>query len=242
LTIYRSINAICARTTEVASPTTTGKIERFQQSAQIELLNEEAPFADLPSAQRAVDRWRHEYNYERPHQALDMATPASRFFPIPKAERELLALRLPPELSCLEAPAEATGPETPVPDPADQPFASPDAVEIDRVVPPSGNLGVAGQQFWLGRHLAGEVVCLWIDTKLVHLSVGGRRLKTVPSRIAASQLAKLRSDGGRGLLRPLPRRLGKEEPSRSTEASMQLGWCRSAGSRSASASFSQDAG
>ena len=48
-----------------------------------------------------------------------------------------------------------------------------DAVEVDRVVPASGNLQVAGQQFWLGPHRAGQPVTLWIDTTTVHLSVDG---------------------------------------------------------------------
>jgi hypothetical protein len=127
-----------------------------------------------------------------------MATPASRFRPVPEPERGVLALRLPPQLSSvLQAPAETIGQESSTPEPAEGGVISPDAVEIDRVVPPSGNLGVAGQQFWLGRHLVGTVVRLWIDTTTVHLSVGGRRLKTLPSRMTTNDLERLRKDGGR---------------------------------------------
>lgn len=43
------------------------------------------------------------------------------------------------------------------------------AVEIERVVPGSGNLTVCGQQFWLGPSLGGVSVRLWIDTTVVHL-------------------------------------------------------------------------
>ena len=36
-------------------------------------------FTDLAHCQRAFDRWRDIYNLERPHDALDLATPASRY-------------------------------------------------------------------------------------------------------------------------------------------------------------------
>ena len=40
-----------------------------------------APFESLEAAQAAIDGWVHAYNHQRPHQALDMAVPASRFRP-----------------------------------------------------------------------------------------------------------------------------------------------------------------
>jgi hypothetical protein len=48
-------------------------------------------------------------------------------------------------------------------------------VEIDRVVPASGNLGVCGQQVWLGTGQAGHLVTLWIDTSTVHLALLDQR-------------------------------------------------------------------
>jgi hypothetical protein len=36
-------------------------------------------YLDLSHSQRAFDRWRDTYNLERPHQALAMTTPASRY-------------------------------------------------------------------------------------------------------------------------------------------------------------------
>lgn len=69
------------------------------------------------------------------------------------------------------------------------------AVHIDRVVPVSGNLGVCGQQFWLGTHRAGHTATLWIDTTTVHLAVDGVHLKTLPSRMTTTHLARLRADG-----------------------------------------------
>ena len=68
----------------------------------------------------------------------------------------------------------------------------PDAVEVDRVVPASGNMTVGPQQFWLGTTRAGQQVTLWIDTTTVHLSIGGWRIKTVPSRLTEVDLARLR--------------------------------------------------
>jgi hypothetical protein len=72
-----------------------------------------------------------------------------------------------------------------------------DAVEIDRVVPVSGNLGVCGQQFWLGPQRAGRTLTLRIDTTTVHLSLDGQHLKTLPSRLTSIDLARLRAQGAR---------------------------------------------
>jgi transposase InsO family protein len=194
-------NGIVQRLTKVASPTTTGKVERWHQSIQTELVGDSGPFADLAAAQAAVDAWRNEYNNVRPHQSLGMATPAARFKPIPEAERKALPLRLPANLS--EAPAP---PPTPRPAPeaevvpevveAPPVVVYPDAVEIERVVPGCGNLRVLGQQFWIGPALAGAVLRLWIDPISVHLSVAGRRLKTLPSRLSTNDIARLRAEGG----------------------------------------------
>jgi hypothetical protein len=59
-------------------------------------------------------------------------------------------------------------------------------VEIDRVVPASGNLGVCGQQFWLGTGQAGRLVTLWIDTSTVHLALDGIHPPTPPPACSAS--------------------------------------------------------
>ena len=68
-------NGIVQRLTKPYSPTTTGKVERWHQTLQLELLNDAGPFASVEAAQAAVDAWRQEYNHRRPHQALDMACP-----------------------------------------------------------------------------------------------------------------------------------------------------------------------
>jgi transposase InsO family protein len=59
-------------------PQTQGKDERFHRTLQAEVLSGRS-FRDLPSCQRAFDRWRHVYNHERPHEALALATPVERY-------------------------------------------------------------------------------------------------------------------------------------------------------------------
>jgi hypothetical protein len=71
------------------------------------------------------------------------------------------------------------------------------AVEVDRVVPASGNLTVCGQQFWLGPTMGGVPLTLWANTTVVHLLRDGTRIKTVPSRLTDTQLRQLLADGGR---------------------------------------------
>ena len=73
-------NGIRQRLTMPYSPT-TGKVERWHQTLQLELLNDAGPFASVADAQAAVDAWRQEYNHSRPHQSLDMACSADRFRP-----------------------------------------------------------------------------------------------------------------------------------------------------------------
>lgn len=61
-------------------PQTQGKEERFHRTLTDELLSRQV-FADLPHSQHAFDRWRTVYNCERPHAALDLTVPASRYRP-----------------------------------------------------------------------------------------------------------------------------------------------------------------
>jgi transposase InsO family protein len=65
-------------------PQTQGKDERFHRTLQADLLARH-DWPDLPSSQRRFDRFRHIYNHERPHEALGLATPASRYQPSPRA-------------------------------------------------------------------------------------------------------------------------------------------------------------
>lgn len=71
-------------------PQTMGKDERFHRSLKAEVLS--APtFADLAGAQRAFERWRSVYNTQRPHEAIDLAVPASRYQPSPRDYVETIA-------------------------------------------------------------------------------------------------------------------------------------------------------
>jgi transposase InsO family protein len=65
-------------------PQGRGKNERFHRSLKAEVFSL-APLSSFEDAQAAFDRWRHVYNRERPHQALDFATPAERYRPSKRA-------------------------------------------------------------------------------------------------------------------------------------------------------------
>jgi transposase InsO family protein len=181
-------NGIKQLLTKPYSPTTIGKVERWHQTLQTDFLSDAGPFAAIEAAQAAVDAWRQEYNHDRPHQSLDMATPASKFRPSPQAMEDGLSLWAPADLEPITSPPAASHDTAAAAEPA----SWPDAVEVDRVVPPSGNLWVGGQQFWLSPARTGQKVTLWIDTATCHLSVGGWRIKTVPSRLTEVDLARLR--------------------------------------------------
>jgi hypothetical protein len=192
-------NGITQRLSKPRSPTTTGKIERLHQTLQEELLHVHAPFETIAEAQAAVDERRQDYNQDRPHQSLDMATPASRFRPSPCAADDTLSMWSPPDLEPLPGPPAA--PEDPAA--GSEPASWPDAVEIDRLVPPSGNMMIGPRQFWLSPARAGQTVTVWMDATTVHLSIGGWRIKTVPSRLSEVGLARLRRAGARPAGPPL---------------------------------------
>ena len=63
-------------------PQTLGKDERFHRTLKAEVLR--FSFPDLDSVQRHFDHWRPVYNFERPHEALSMQTPASRYSVSPR--------------------------------------------------------------------------------------------------------------------------------------------------------------
>ena len=65
-------------------PQTKGKNERFHRTLKAEVLSM-TTFKSTRHAQAAFDRWRHVYNTERPHQAIDYDTPASRYRPSPRS-------------------------------------------------------------------------------------------------------------------------------------------------------------
>src|SRR6266568_4726202 len=197
-------NGITHRLTKIHSPTTTGKIERLHQTLQRELLDVHGPFESIEALQAAVDAWRQQYNTDRPHQSLAMAFPASRFVPASSP----LELRIPAQLTA------ATGQPKPPP-PAPGPLPAPSlpveavpprggaggagqpAVEVDRVVPASGNVWIGGQQVWLGPALSGRDITVWVDAVSLHVLLDGARIKTVPSRLGVTELSRLAASGAR---------------------------------------------
>jgi transposase InsO family protein len=64
-------------------PQTQGKDDRFHRTLKAEVLDGRT-FADLPHAQDAFDAWRQVYNMARPHEALDLATPSTRYVMSPR--------------------------------------------------------------------------------------------------------------------------------------------------------------
>ena len=73
-----------------AHPQTNGKDERFHRTLKAELLSGRT-FVSFRGAQHAFDAWRTVYNTQRPHQALDMATPVTRYRPSQRPYPERLA-------------------------------------------------------------------------------------------------------------------------------------------------------
>lgn len=60
-------------------PQTQGKDERFHRTLVTELLGVGMQWADLMAYQHQFDPWREMYNHERPHEAIGLAVPASRY-------------------------------------------------------------------------------------------------------------------------------------------------------------------
>ena len=65
-------------------PQARGKNERFHRTLKDEVFAMRR-FRNLPEVQRALDAWRAVYNLERPHEALGMNVPASRYRPSSRA-------------------------------------------------------------------------------------------------------------------------------------------------------------
>jgi len=65
-------------------PQTQGKEERFHRTLKAELLSRHE-FRNVIDCQSRFDPWRDVYNYERPHEALQMSVPGDRYQPSPRA-------------------------------------------------------------------------------------------------------------------------------------------------------------
>lgn len=138
--------------TQPRSPTTTGKIERFHRSLRAEFLSTATPFTNLRVAQQALDEWVEQYNNARPHQSLNMDTPAARF----TAGRP--------------SPQATTGPASRA-ERAGQDWVS-------RRVTTNGVVCVSWQQVCLGVHYAGQRCDVHVDGELLRFYIGDDLVKT----------------------------------------------------------------
>lgn len=132
-------------------PQTTGKIERFHRTLRQEFLTGRI-FGDLASAQAELNAWIASYNTERPHSALDMATPASRFIAAPDGR--------PADASALLL--ERAGDDW-----------------ISRKITTNGVISVAWQEINCGRHRAGRRVDIHLQGPTMQVWDGEELLKTV---------------------------------------------------------------
>jgi len=110
-------------------PQTVGKDERLHRSLKDELLSR-CTLEDLSHCQVAFDQWRQIYNYERPHEALDLNPPAIYYVASPRPFPE----QLPPVVY--------------------------DVGEIVRKVGTSGRISFHKRRFRVGKALSGESVAL----------------------------------------------------------------------------------
>jgi transposase InsO family protein len=139
--------------TQPRSPTTTGKIERFHRSMRVEFLCSEAAFTNLKVAQQAMDEWVEFYNSDRPHQAIDMQTPAQRFTASPSST--------PIAMTAIVGHDERTGSDW-----------------VSRKVTTNGVVCVSWQQVSLGRHYAGSRCDVHVDGDLLRFFIGNVLVKT----------------------------------------------------------------
>jgi transposase InsO family protein len=161
------------------SPTTTGKIERFHRSLRAEF-DTRRVFSSLTVAQRALDEWVEYYNTQRPHQALDMATPAQRFHAgdvcnVRELEvaRPVTSPRRPPVLGALD------------PDRSGEAW-------VNRHVSANGVICVSWQQICLGISHAGSNVDVHVGDELLQIWSGAELIKTV-HRTSQGQVRKKRA-------------------------------------------------
>ena len=161
-------NGISHRHTGIRSPTTTGKIERFHQSLRREFLDGKT-FASLQQAQRELDDWVADYNTSRPHQALEMATPAERFRLAPLAD---------PAASIPIKQAEDTH----------------DGQWVLRRVASNGVVSVDNQMFSVGNAYRAELVDVFVDDTVIQVWSKNHLIKTI-ARTRKGPVRKIRADG-----------------------------------------------
>jgi transposase InsO family protein len=165
-------NGITHRLTEPRSPTTTGKIERFHRSLRAEFLTGRV-FASVAAAQAELDAWVREYNTVRPHQGLQMATPAERFY----------------------RRAAQAGPQELVLDDSALRVDRTGEAWVARTVTSNGTISVSWQQFSVGRHRAGHRVDVHVTQDLLQVWDGPELIKTLV-RTSRGEVRKKRAARG----------------------------------------------
>ena len=162
-------NGITHRLTAPASPTTTGKIERFHRTLRTEFLGGQI-FPSLVIAQKELDTWIHDYSHERPHQSLGMSTPAERFY----------------------APSDRPAPELAL----DVRVVTEDRSGddwVNRTVSVNGTISVSNQTFSVGKHRSGHIVDVRIMEKLLEVWDGPELIKSV-LRTSTGEVRKKRAE------------------------------------------------
>src|SRR6185503_21147742 len=110
-------------------PQTQGKEERFHRTFKAELLAGRN-FTGLDEAQAAFDVWRDVYNTRRPHEAIGLEVPASRYRP---SSRDMPAIIAPPEY---------------------------EPQDLVRTVADTGCFTFRSRRFWFSKAFAGRRVAL----------------------------------------------------------------------------------
>jgi transposase InsO family protein len=174
-------NGIVHLHTQPRSPTTTGKIERFHRAIRTEFRTDRV-FANLADAQAELDEWVADYNTRRPHQALDMATPAQRF--LREQHAEVTAIRTPTDGSA--RPDHDRG----------------DGCWIARRASPVGVVSVNWQQVCLGQAAARRDIDVWVTDHVLQFYDGDQLLRT-QQRKQGGEIRKKRASipGGRPTLK-----------------------------------------
>jgi len=150
-------NGITHLHTQPRSPTTTGKIERFHRAIRTEFGTDRV-FTTLAHAQGELDEWVLDYNQHRPHQALNMDTPAQRFQRAHDAE--VTPIR--PSTDGPTRPDRGRG----------------DGDWIARRASAVGVVCVSWQQVCLGQAAAGRNIDVWVTDQILQFYDGDQLLRT----------------------------------------------------------------
>src|SRR5438105_3962525 len=146
--------------TQPRSPTTTGKIERFHRTLRTEF-NTRQVFTNSRTAQHALHEWVSYYNTQRPHQALEDATPESRFRGGQDSPREL-------------APTTERNGEN----------------WVSRRVAPNGIVCVDSQHISVGKNYGGSTCDVLVTDGLFQFWVGNDLLRTVARTTPGAPIRK----------------------------------------------------